>query len=95
MSTDERTAVFELTAYLVACARLALDEPEIHGSFRLVEGASRLIASGLADDPFLAGVREEIEREKLRMIDDREGYTEWLTRLLRTVGAETKRRNLA
>jgi len=85
--------LFDLVVYLVSCARLSLDEPVIYGSFRLVEGASRLI-DGETDDPFLLRCRAEIEAEKLKMIDDPDGYREFLDRLLRDVAGEATRRNL-
>jgi hypothetical protein len=93
-------SLFELILYLVSCSRLCLDEPPIYGSFRLIEGASRLIdagAQGAAFDPdqLLLDCREEIEREKLRMIDDRDGYREWLDGLLQRMAAEATRRNLS
>jgi hypothetical protein len=91
--------IFALALYLISCARLALEEPVIYGSFRLVEGASRLIETaprlGAEPDDFLTRCREEIEREKVRMIDDADGYRDWLDGLLRQVVAEAARRNLA
>lgn len=92
-------AVFALVLYLVSCARLSLDEPVVYGSFRLIEGAARLIEDaplfGAGEDDFLRRCREEIEREKIRMIDDASGYRAWLDDLLRRVAAEATRRNLA
>jgi hypothetical protein len=93
-------ALFELILYLVSCARLSLDEPPIYGSFRLVEGASRLIEAAargadFAPDRLLLECREAIEREKLKVIDDRDGYREWLDGLLQQMAAEATRRNLS
>ncbi len=91
--------LFELVLYLVSCARLTLDEPPVYGSLRLVEGASRLVEAaaaldGLEVDDFLRQGRESIEREKLRMIEDYDGYKSWLTDLLTEFAAEAARRNL-
>ncbi len=98
MNTAADTRLFELVVYLVSCARLSLEEPEIYGSFRLVEGAVRLIDAagewGLAPDDVLVRARESIEREKLRMIDDQDGYRAWLDGLLRELVTEASRRNL-
>lgn len=90
--------LFELVAYFISCARLALDEPVIYGSFRLVEGVVRLTDAAEAldlelDDQILTA-RESIEREKLRMIDDHEGYRRWLDELLAEIAGEAARRNL-
>lgn len=97
MPDDE--ALFKFILYLVSCARLSLEEPPIYGSFRLIDGASRLIASaeetdGSGPDEFLRAARAEIEREKIRTIDDEPGYTEWLDGLLRRFAREGTRRNL-
>ena len=80
--------------YLVASARDCLDEPPIYGPFRLVDGVSRL-AAALPDDPFVQSIRDEIEREKVQVMGDRERFAAWLDDLLRRVAAEAKRRNLA
>ncbi len=91
--------LLEFVVYLVSCARLSLEEPEIYGSFRLVEGAARILdiagELGLAVDNVLCSARESIEREKLRMIDDHEGYRAWLDELLRDLVTEASRQNLA
>jgi hypothetical protein len=91
--------LFGFIVYLVSCARISLDEPALYGSFRLIEGASKLVTSfeetGVpCTDDFLVSVRDEIEREKLRMVDDHDGYTAWVDGLLRRVAAEATRRNL-
>ncbi len=90
--------LFELVLYLVSSARLALDETPIYGSLRLVEGASRLVeaaaALGIEADEFLTRGRDSIEGNKLKMIEDHEGYHAWLTDLLREFAAEAARRNL-
>lgn len=96
--TAREDKLFELVAYLVSCARLSLDEPQIYGSFRLIEGVSRLVevASelGIEVDDEVIAARDSIEREKLRMIDDHEGYRTWLDALLAEVAAEAARRNV-
>jgi hypothetical protein len=96
--TAREDKLFELVAYLVSCARLTLDEPQIYGSFRLIEGVVRLVeaahALGLKVDEEIIAARDSIEREKLRMIDDPEGYRGWLDALLAEVAAEAARRNL-
>jgi hypothetical protein len=90
--TDEQ--LFEFILYLVSCSRLTLDELPVYGSFRLIEGASRLIEATGTGDAFLRESREAIERQKLLMIDDRAGYEAWLTELLREFATEATRRNM-
>jgi hypothetical protein len=90
----EAEALFEYVLYLVSCSRLSLEEPPIYGSFRLIEGASRLIE--LIDpegkDDFLVHARRRIEEHKLMMVDRHEEYTAFLDDLLRDVVAEAKAR---
>jgi hypothetical protein len=94
-----QSRLFELVLYLVSCARLSLDEPPIYGSYRLLEGASRLIGTaeevwGSGVDELLLQAREIIEREKLRMIEDHDGYRETVDLLVRDLAAEAARRNV-
>ena len=71
------TTLFELALYLVACARLAVDENLGLASFRLIEGASRLIDSaadlGVPRDAFLQVELPVIDEEKLRVMHDLDG----------------------
>ena len=91
--------LFELAVYLVACARLAVDENLGLASFRLIEGASRLIASasalGLPNDAFLQSELPVIDREKLRVMHDLDGYVAALEEIQARFVEEAKRRNLA
>jgi hypothetical protein len=85
---------FELALYLVAAARDCLDEPQIYGPFRMIEGVSRLLAR-VDHDEFLAQARETIDREKYNVMGGREEFAAWLDELLREFAAEAKRRNVA
>lgn len=100
MTAAAPSPLFELALYLVSCSRMCFEEPVQYGSFRLIEGASRLIEAaasltGAEADGFLREARAEIEREKLRMIDDVDGYREWLTAFVGRFAEEATRRNLA
>jgi hypothetical protein len=90
--------LFELAVYLVASARLMLEEPVVYGSFRLVEAAVRIIDSrsrlSLAPDAFLAEQRTLLNDGKLGLVEDPDGYAAWLDGVLRTFSAEAKARNL-
>jgi Family of unknown function (DUF6092) len=96
--TVPENRLYELVAYLVSCSRLTLDEPQIYGSFRLIEAVVRLVeaaeALGVTVDPEIYVVRDSIDREKMRMIEDHDGYRTWLDLLLAEVAAEATRRNL-
>jgi hypothetical protein len=93
------TTLFELVLYLVACARLAVDENLGLASFRLIEGASRLIDAaadlGVASDGFLQGELPVIDQEKLRVMHDLDGYVAALDEIQARFIDEAKRRNVA
>jgi hypothetical protein len=96
--TPEYT-LFELAVYLVSCARLAVDENLGLASFRLIEGASRLIGSaaelGVPHDAFLQAELPAIEQEKMRVMHDLDGYVKALDEIQARFVEEAKRRNLA
>jgi hypothetical protein len=98
VETGRENRLFELVAYLVSCSRLSLDEPPIYGSFRLIEAVGRVVdaadALGLAVDGEIRDAREQIEANKLLMINDHDAYRAWLDGLLADVAAEATRRNL-
>lgn len=89
--------LFELAVYLVASARLTLEEPVVYASFRLVEAALRVIdarsATKQPEDDFLARERRALEDGKLLMVDDPGGYAVWLDGILRAFAAEARVRN--
>jgi hypothetical protein len=98
VETVRENRLFELVAYLVSCSRLSLDEPPIYGSFRLIEAVGRVVdaadALGIPVDKEIRDAREQIEANKLLMIDDHVGYRAWLDGLLAETAAEAARRNL-
>ena len=90
--------LFDFILYLVTSARLTLDERAVYGSFRLIEGASRLIEAaedipGFEPDSFLRARRESIDRNKARMMLDKEGFRDWLTDLAAEMASESVRRS--
>ncbi len=91
--------LFEFVLYLIASARLSLDELPVLGSFRLVEAAGRIIdvaerIPGLHSDDFLRDIRATIERSKMKVMLDREGYLSDLTDVATSLAAEAVRRSL-
>ena len=91
--------LFEFILYLVTSARLSLDDRAIYGSFRLIEGASRLIEAaegieGFDPDGLLQSKRDSIEQNKARMMLDKDGYRKWLTDLAAGMASEAVRRSL-
>lgn len=75
-------AASRLATFLVTATRDVVDEPAIYGPFRMIDAAGRLIA-GSFDDDFLRTIQPELEREKQKVMDDRDAF-----------GVEAKRRNL-
>ena len=99
---SERTpeaALFDLALYLICSSRLALEENVGLGSFRLLDGADRLIAAarelGVPVDPFLERELPTIAAEKLQVMWDMEHYTASLDAMQARFVAEARRRNIA
>ena len=87
-------AAFRLATFLVTAARDVIDEPAIYGPFRMIDAVDRLIAPAV-DDEFLQRIQPELEREKQKVMTDRDAFVAWLDDLASRFAAETKRRNLA
>jgi hypothetical protein len=80
LSEDEALAII---GHLLSSAELCLYEPELYGSFRLLDAASRFLGTLLSkepasQDPFLLRLKEEIDRKKVWMIYDHSGYREFV-----------------
>lgn len=88
---------FELVVYLASAAELTLLEPELYGSFRLVDAASRLLGPLSERAPasrraFYEQLRTEIDRRKVLMMSDKDAYVEFVRGLPATLAAELKSR---
>jgi hypothetical protein len=89
--------VFELLAFLATSARLCVDEPKLYGTFRLVDGASRLLgfvlkSDQLEDKQTLQQLKDEIDEKKSLLTTDQEAYFGFLDDLTRKVARELKER---
>jgi len=84
---------FRLATFLVTAARDVIDEPAIYAPFRMVDAVDRLIARAF-DDDFLREIQPELEREKQKIMADRDAFVAWLDGLAARFAAEAKRRNL-
>jgi hypothetical protein len=89
--------VFELLAFLATSARLCVDEPKLYGTFRLVDGASRLLGFVLESDQMedrqsLQQLKDEIDEKKFLLTTDQEAYRKFLDDLTRKVAKELKER---
>ena len=78
-----RDGVVEVIAYLLASAELCMREPYHYGTFRLLDGASRLAGLALqnAADPehhWLADLKRDIDDHKGLLMWDRDEYFAYL-----------------
>lgn len=93
MSEARDGAAFRLATFLVTAARDVVDEPAIYAPFRMIDAVDRLIAGQFEDD-FLREIQPELEREKVKVMSDRDEFLAWLDGLAARFAAELKRRNL-
>lgn len=92
--TEEQA--LEIITFLVSAAELCLHEPVYYGTFRLVDGASRLMGLMLENNPetsgdFFRAYKDEIDTNKTQMMWDRAAYYEFLRQIPATAAAELKR----
>jgi len=60
----------------------------------MIDAVDRLMA-GVFDDDFLRDLKPELEREKQKVMSDRDAFVTWLDELAAKFATEAKRRNLA
>ena len=86
-------AAFRLATFLVTAARDIVDEPAIYGPFRMIDAVDRLI-TGSFDDDFLKAMHPELEREKYKVMSNRDEFVAWLDDIAAKFALEAKRRNM-
>lgn len=84
---------FTLIVYLASAAELTLLEPDLYGSFRLIDAASRLLGplcerAPAERRPFYDRLKDEIDRRKVLMMSDRDAYVEFVRELPASLAAE-------
>jgi hypothetical protein len=92
--------LYELLSFLVSSAHLCVTEPRLYGTFRLIDGACRLIGFALGseqleDDQFLREFKEDADRRKFLLVTDEEAYFQFLEDATRKMAKEMKRRVLS
>jgi hypothetical protein len=92
--TEEQA--LQMIAFLTSAAEISIHEPTYYGTFRLIDGASRLIGFMLENDPgrseaFLRDLKTELDTKKVWMMWDREAYFDFLRQTPAVVAAEVKR----
>jgi steroid delta-isomerase-like uncharacterized protein len=88
------TDAFDVSVYLMACARDCLDEPPLFGPRRMVEAAARLASSDAAD-PALKRLSEQIDERRGALLGmDRDEFAVWLDAVVGDLADETLTREL-
>jgi hypothetical protein len=89
--------LYEVLAFLLSSAHILVDEPHLYGTFRLIDGASRLIGfaleSGqLEDEEFLRRLKEDVDERKFLLMTDEDTYFQLLDESTRAMAREMKKR---
>ena len=87
---------YELLSFMVTSAHLSVEEPDLYGSFRLIDGACRLIGfaleSGqLPDEEFIREFKDYADVRKHWMMTDEPGYLRFLEEATGKLARELKR----
>ncbi len=89
--------LYEILAFLVSSAHILVNEPHLYGTFRLIDGASRLIGfaleSGqLEDEEFLRRLKEDVDERKFLLMTDEDTYFQLLEDSTRAMAREMKQK---
>jgi len=80
-----RYDLIKLFCYIITSARGCVEEPKMYGPLRLIDSVERIITlldkQGLADD-FLKKEGAKIEENKYLLMQDEEGFIEFLDELV-------------
>ena len=87
---------YELLSFMVTSAHLSVEEPDLYGSFRLIDGACRLIdfaleSGQLLDEEFVREFRDYADVRKHWMMTDEPGYLGFLEEATGKLARELKR----
>lgn len=75
------SSLFELVGYMLTSARGLIDEPQLYGPFRLIDGVSRLCE--ILDEKagygnFFASLKEKIDERKFLVMSDIDEFVKLL-----------------
>ena len=74
--------LMELMGFMITSARGLLDEPQMYGPFRLIDGASKLCAimenRVEVDNELLARIKDKIDEGKFNVMTDLSSFTSML-----------------
>jgi hypothetical protein len=87
--------LIDLISYMTTSARGLIDEPQLYGPFRLVEGVSRICGflekQDGVDQEFLSRLRETIDQGKFSVMTDVEAFTGMLDEAVLMVARQLKK----
>ncbi len=70
--------LFELTGYMLTSARGLIEEPQLYGPFRLLDGVSRLCGilekKKIGYGDFFSELKEKIDEKKYTVISDEDAF---------------------
>jgi hypothetical protein len=91
---------YDLLSFMVTSAHLSVEEPELYGSFRLIDGACRLIefaleSGQLPDEQFVREFKEYADVRKHWMMTDEPGFLRFLEEATGKLAEELRRQAMA
>lgn len=99
MASEElKSRLFDLSLFFLTAARGCVDEPQIYGPLRLVDGLSRVLELqdliGVHDD-FLTELKKEIDEKKYVVMASEEKFIAFIDDLIKKSVKELKKRKIA
>ncbi len=91
--------LYKVLAFLFSSAHLLPNEPDLYGTFRLIDAGSRLMGFALEggqleDEQFLRELKEDVDERKFGVMTD-QAYLDLLEDATRRMAKEMKRRAAA
>ena len=78
--------LMDLMGFMITSARGLLDEPQLYGPFRLIDGASKLCAimenRVEADKELLTRIKDKIDEGKFNVMTDLDAFTSMLDKVV-------------
>lgn len=94
IDTELYRDLIDLISYMTASARGLIEEPQLYGPFRLIEGVSRICGflekrEGV-DSEFLSQLRERVDQGKFSVMFDVEAFTTMLDEAVLMIARKLK-----
>jgi hypothetical protein len=95
---DVYRGLFDLVGYMLTSARGLIDEPQLYGPFRLIDGVSRLcglLVENTKHGDFFANLKEKIDEGKFLVMTDRDAFVKLLDDAVLDYAKKMKEENQA